>query len=153
MVFDDFLGNIKTQTGTALGLLGCEIRIENLVQLACRNTGSVIFHAKVDIKILLNAGDGDNTALVRTRLNGIDDHILNSAIQLQDISHENTWVLTNRHAKSYSFLIGDRCKAFEDFPQRSGNGNWLWRRSFNVAVALPHGQQLPAGAHMLLDDF
>ena len=127
MVLDDLFRDIKSKAGAALGLLRCEIRIENLMQLAGRDTSAIVFHAKIDIKIFLGAGDCDNTAFVRTGLNGIDDHILNRAIQLQGISQEDARVVTNRHSESYSLLIRHGCKAFEDFPQRTRNGDGLRR--------------------------
>ena len=51
MVFDNLFRDVKTKASAALGLLGCEIRIENFMQLAGRDTSAIVFHAKIDIKV------------------------------------------------------------------------------------------------------
>ena len=86
MVFDDLLGDVESQTGAAGGLLGCEIRIENLVQLSRRDAGPVVFDAKIDVKIFLGAPDCDNSLFFRASLDGIDEDVLNGAIKLQGVS-------------------------------------------------------------------
>ena len=83
MVFDNLLRDVESETGAALGLLGCEIGIEDSRKLRCWNPSSIVFHPKIDIEIFLGAVHGDDSAFIGTRLNRVNDHVLDRPIQLQ----------------------------------------------------------------------
>ena len=62
--------------------------IENPIQLRRMNSGASILDPKVDIKILLSARDRDRPFLFDRSLDGIDDHVLDRATDLQGISQK-----------------------------------------------------------------
>ena len=86
MVFDNFFGDIEAQPGAALGLLGCEIRIEDSRELRRLNPSTRVFDAKIDIEIFLRADNRDFSFLVGGSLHRIDDHVLNSAADLHSVA-------------------------------------------------------------------
>src|SRR5438105_14924746 len=60
---------------------------------------------------------------------------------------------TSCQSKGHARLVGHAGKALENLSKSRRNGNRSRGRSFDIAVALPHREQFPTSAHMLLDDF
>lgn len=88
MIFHNFLGDVKTEAGAALGLFSREIRIENSVQLRGVNTGAGIFDAQINVEIFLSACDGNGSLFLNRSLNRIHDYVLDCTVDLQRVTEQ-----------------------------------------------------------------
>ena len=90
MIFHDFLGDIESKSGATSALAGREIRLKNLWHLRGGDSATVILHADVHVEIFTSATDRDDALVVGTRLHGIDDDILNRALDLDYVTHDDS---------------------------------------------------------------
>src|SRR5207248_1331504 len=112
VVFDDFLGDVETETGAAFRLFGREIRIENSIQLCRMNAGPGVFNTKIDIEILLSAGNRHCALLFDGSLDRVDDYVLNRAVDLQRIAQEGAGIFADVRLEFDSVLGCHRRYAF-----------------------------------------
>ena len=121
MIFHDFLGDVEAQASAALGLLSCEIRIEDSGKLRRLDSSPGVFDAKIDIEILLRANNRDLSLFLGGSLDCIDDHVLDGTTDLQRIAQKRARVLANGSIKLNATLGRHRGNSFEDFAENTGN--------------------------------
>src|SRR5581483_2789390 len=114
MVLDNFLGDVKAETGAALSLFGGEVRLEDFLHLRGRDAGAVVFHHKIDIKIFAGASDGNGAVFVRTRLDCVNDHVLHGAFDLKRIAKEGAGIVANVRFQTNAALLGHGVRAADD---------------------------------------
>src|ERR1700720_712001 len=96
MVFDNLLRDVEAETGAALRLFRSEIRIENAAYLRRANSGTSVFHSKINIKILLRALDRDAASVLGRGLQGVNDDVLNGSLDLQGIAQKRARVIADQ---------------------------------------------------------
>ena len=116
------------------------------------DSGAVVFDAKIDIEIFAGARDADGTFLVRRGLDGVDDNVLNGALNLDGVPRKRAGVIADVDAQFHSALGGHAGDAAEDLLQNTRDRDRFAGQSFGAAVALPHGEELTAKPHVLLND-
>ena len=95
VIFDDLFRDVQAKTSAAFGLLGREIRLEDLRQLRRLDPVTGIVHAHIHVKIFSRAGDGHGPFPFRRCLDRVDDYVLNRALYLEGIAEERARVFAN----------------------------------------------------------
>ena len=85
-------------------------------------------------------------------MHGINQDVLDGAIDLDGVAEQRARVLANISFQFDPALRGHRVHALDDFAENGRHRNRDARRGLDAAIALPHGQKLAANPDVLLDD-
>ena len=153
MIFHDLFRNEQPETGTALGLLGREIGIENLRYLFGADPRPGVGDTHVDIKLFQDAAHFDRAFAVGRRLNGIDHYVLNGTGDLDGITHDRAGIIRHIALQFDAVFFRHRADAVHDFADNFRNRNVLVGSGLHAAVVLPHPEEIAAEPDILLDNF
>ncbi len=125
MIFQNFLGDVETQSCAALPLFGRKIGIENLAHLRGCDSRTIVLDSNVDVKIFWRAGHRHRTFFFGGSLHRIDDYVLDGAFNLHGLAKNHARVLANTGLQIYSALRCQRIDCFDDFAENCGHGDLL----------------------------
>src|SRR4051812_40006649 len=95
VILNDLLGYIETKAGAALALLRRKVRIKDLADLRGIDTRSAVLDSNIDVELFASAFDQNGPLLFRRGLDGIDDNVLNRAMNLDGIAHQQAFLFAN----------------------------------------------------------
>lgn len=153
VIFHDLFRNEKSKAGAALALLGREIGIEDLRDLLGADSWPGVGDAHVDVKFFEDTAHVDRAFGIGRRLDGIDYHVLDSAGNLDSVTHDRTGIIRHIGFEFDAVFFGHGPDAVDDFADDFGNGNVFMGSGLDTAVILPHSQEIAAEPDILLDDF
>ena len=95
MVFDHLFRDVKTKTRSALVLLRREIGIKDLAHLRRIDSRSFVFDPDIHVEIFARAFDRHRGLFLHRSLNGVNDDVLDRAINLNGVTHQQAFFVTN----------------------------------------------------------
>src|SRR5262245_16467526 len=121
MVFDNLFGDVQAQTGPALALLGCKVRVENFGNLLRLDAVTGVGDPNVDVEILSDTTNFDLSFAFGRSLNRINNDILDCAGDLYGIAFNDAVLVGQTASYLDTGFLRHRSDAFHDFTHNVGD--------------------------------